>query len=255
MRSLALACLALGAAASPVRADFVTVNAFNDSTPATVSFNDGAGDSGTVSTLLTQWNVTLSGVAAPLTFNTYSIDLTHAVGVGQSYAVSPRNDLSTAFANGARMAYVYRTYGLADLTNNPDQAAAVQIALWDLSLNNHNPTSFTAGSDGSYSSGDPDVFKVSLGSNPDKAQIAGLVNQYLGASVGASGPGGWLDAAVTGAGPDHGPSLILPVPAPPSLSLGVAAAGCLGAWGLRRRGAGCRSYGLPGGTPFAAPEA
>jgi hypothetical protein len=58
MRSLVLACLALGMSAGPVRAGSITVNAFNNSTPATVHFDDGSGHSGTVSTLLTQLNVT-----------------------------------------------------------------------------------------------------------------------------------------------------------------------------------------------------
>ena len=41
MRSLALACLAVGMSASTVHAGFITVNTFNNSTPATVSFDDG----------------------------------------------------------------------------------------------------------------------------------------------------------------------------------------------------------------------
>jgi hypothetical protein len=110
----------------------------------------------------------------------------------------------------------------------------VQLAIWDLSLSNHNPTSF-AGSGGVYSSGDPDVFNVSLGSNPNAAHIAGLVNTYLGSSVGATDQGGWLDAAPGGDGPNRGQNLLLPsVPEPSSLVLSIMAAGCLSAWGLGR---------------------
>jgi hypothetical protein len=77
-------------------------------------------------------------------FDTFCIDLLHAVTDGQTYAVTPRNDLDAAFTNGARMAFVIDNFGAADLSSNPDQAAAVQIALWDLSLN-HNPTFFRPG--------------------------------------------------------------------------------------------------------------
>jgi hypothetical protein len=86
------------------------------------------------------------------------------VSVGQTYAVDVRFDLATAFANGAQMAYILANFGVGDLSTNPDQAAAVQIALWDLSLNNHNPTSFGLDADGSYSSGDPSVFSVNFAS-------------------------------------------------------------------------------------------
>jgi hypothetical protein len=222
--------------ASNARAGFVTPLAFNNNTPAVVSFNDGVGDSGTVSTLLSQLNVSYSTGGPPVTFNTFSIDLLHTVSLGQTYAVNSRADLATAFANGSRIAFVFQSFGLPDLTSNPVQAAAVQIALWDLSLNNHNPTTFAMDPGGTYSSGDPDVFKVDLGGNPSAAQIAGLVNQYLGASVGATGPGRWLDASVGGAGSPHGPSVVEPTPEPSSLLQGIMAIGCLSAWGLRRMG-------------------
>ena len=50
--------------------------------------------------------------------------------------------LRCEFANGSRIGYIFNTYGLDDLTGNPILAAAIQVALWDLSLNNDNPTSF-----------------------------------------------------------------------------------------------------------------
>jgi hypothetical protein len=237
MRNLALACMALGMSASGVQADFITVNSFSNNTPAIVTFNDGSGSSGPISTVLTQLNVTYSaGAGTPITFSTFSIDLFHSASVGESYAVNSRNDLSAAFSNGGRIAYIFQTFGLQDLTNNSVQAAAVQIALWDLSLSNHNPTSLVMDGDGSFSSGDPDVFSVSLGGNPNTAQIVGLANQYLSTSVGATGQAGWLDASVGGAGSDHGPSLVRPVPEPSSISMCIAAASCLSVCGLRRVG-------------------
>jgi hypothetical protein len=226
-------CLALAVTTSLGRADSITVNAFNNSTPATVTFNDGSGQS-TINTLLTQFNVTYSaGFGTPITFNTFSIDLTHTAGVGQTYLVNPRADLATAFTNGSRMAYIFQTYGLQDLTSNPDQAAAVQLAVWDLLLP-HNPTSFGLDADGTYSSGDPNVFSVNLGSNPDASQIAALTNQYLQASIGATTSGAWLDAAPAGNDPNRGVSVLQPVPEPSSLVLGIVAVGCLGAGGLWR---------------------
>ena len=140
MRCIPLACLVLIVTATLGRADLITVNAFNNDTPATVTFNDGAGQSGTNNTLLTQFNVTFTnGSATPITFNTFSIDLTHFVSTGQTYSVNPRSDLAAAFGNGSRIGYVFQTYGLQNLTNNSDKAAAVQLAIRDLLLP-HNPS-------------------------------------------------------------------------------------------------------------------
>jgi hypothetical protein len=251
MRSLTIVCLILAGGASSIRAGSVTVTTFNNdnTTPAVIGFNDGSGHSGTLNTPLTQLNVTYSSPGGLVTFNTFSNDLFHTVSAGQMYAVNARGDLATVFQNGSRMAYVYQTYGLQDLTNNPGQGAAVQLAEWDLSLNNHNPTSFVMDTDGTYSSGDENVFNVSFGSNPAASQIAALTNQYLQASVGATTQGGWLDASAAGAQMNRGQSLLLSVPEPSSLLLSAMAAGLLGAW-FGWRGAHALSSG-PGWLHFA----
>ena len=190
----------------------VTIDNFNNATTATVTFNDGAGDSGTVSTLLSQMLVTyMNGDYTTASFDTFCFDLLHTVIVGQSYLVAARGDLAAVHGNGSRAAYILENYGLGDLTSSPDQAAAVQIALWDLSMNNHDPTSFASDGGTHYSSGDPGVFSVDLGGNPDAATIAGLVNDYLVASIGASNTGDWLDGAA-GSGSDRGQSLLIPSP-------------------------------------------
>jgi hypothetical protein len=127
MRHVALTSLALIMSVCPARADSVTVNAFNndnDGTTATVTFNDGGGPN-TESRLLSQFNVTYSSGSGTATINTFTFDLFHGVSPLQTYAVTPRNDLATAFTNGSRIAYIFQTYGLSDLTNDPDQAAAV----------------------------------------------------------------------------------------------------------------------------------
>jgi hypothetical protein len=146
---------------------------------AIVTFDNGAGGKGTVNTSLTQFEVSYTSGGTTVLFDTFCIDLLHAVTDGQTYAVTPR-DLDAAFTNGARMAFVIDNFGAADLSSNPDQAAAVQIALWDLSLN-HNPTFFGQDADGTtYSSGDADVFNVAFRvsvSEPSSAgtMLAGLI--------------------------------------------------------------------------------
>jgi hypothetical protein len=171
------------------------------------------------------------------------VDLLQTVSVGQTYALASRDDLATAFANGSRIAYVFQHFGLQNLTSDAIQAAAVQIALWDLSLNNHNPTTFGPDADGSYSSGDENIFSVSFGSNPDASQIASLTNQHLGASIGAATTGTWLDAAAAGSAPNRGESILQRVPAPSSgvmIALGLGGLAVLG--GRRARRAAARHH-------------
>jgi hypothetical protein len=183
----------------------------NNHTAATVAYNDGAGHSGKIKTVLAQFTMTYTGgTGTPLTFNTFCIDLFHTVSLGQTYAVAARGDLGSAFLSGSRMAYIFLTFGEFDLTGDPDEAAAVQLALWDLSLNNHDPTAFVRDADGTYSSGDEDVFSVLLGNGPHAAHIAALVDQYLKASLGATDQGGWLDASPAGTAHNRGQSVLLP---------------------------------------------
>lgn len=250
MRSLVTVCLILAGGACSVRAATITVSSFNNDngTPATINYNDGSGDSGTLDTPLTQLSVLYSNPGGSVTFNTFSIDLFHTVSAGQMYAVNARVDLATAFVNGSRMAYIYENYGLQNLTSNPDQAAAVQIAEWDLSLNNHTPTSFVMDSDGTYSSGDEGVFNVSFGSNANTSQIVNLTNQYPTAAIGATTQGAWLDASAVGTQTNRGQSVLLSVPEPSSLLLGATAVGLVGAWigwRVRVQTLGSRACGPP----------
>jgi hypothetical protein len=237
MKISSVAYVTLALMVSPTQAGLVTVNGFNNNTMATVSFDDGSGmsgHSGSVNMLLTQFNVTYS--SSPSTFNTFSIDLFHTVSSGQTYEVDARSNLATAFANGSRISYIFQSYGLQDLTQNSVQAAAVQLSLWDLSLNNHVPTFFALDAGGTYSSGDPNVFSVSLGNIPAASQIAALTDQYLKASVGATYQGSWLDAAAAGNDAGRGQSLVLPVPEPSSIFVFLTWLGCLSIRHLRRCG-------------------
>jgi opacity protein-like surface antigen len=226
MKSLLLASLGLVLAVSPAFATAVvpppiapphaadpgtvSIDAFTSGVQATIFRNDGT-QSGSVDALLTQFDVTYrnsDGTLVP--FATFCIDLFHTVSAGQVYPVILRDSLDPFFVNGDRMAYVLAHFGASNLSGAPDQAAAVQIALWDLSLNNHAPTSFALDTDGTYSSGDESVFNVDFGSNPDASAIASLVNQYLVASEGATTSGSWLDAGAAGDGAQRGQSLLLP---------------------------------------------
>lgn len=204
----------------------VSIDAFTSGVQATVFRNDGT-QSGTVDALLTQIVVTYhNSDDTPVTFATFCIDLFHTVSPDQVYPVILRDMLDPFYVNRNRMAYVLDHFGAPDLSGAPDQAAAVQIALWDLSLNNHNPAFFGPDVDGTYSSGDESVFSVDMGTNPDASGIASLVNRYLVASEGATTSGSWLDASAAGDSLNRGQSLLIPPPfviAPNGLDLVVAA--------------------------------
>ena len=167
-----------------------TFNSLADTVTGAISFNDGQGNSGSgIEAYISPFNLTFNnGVNAPVSFTSFCIDLTHEINVGGTYPVAVQTNEATAYANGSRMAFIEQTFGRGAITT--DQAVAVQIALWDLALNNHNPTYFKQ--DGSvYDSGDPSVFSVAnLSTNPaDTAEIVMLVNQYLGASASIDPPG------------------------------------------------------------------
>ena len=178
----------------------------------TVSYNDGAGDTGSQEpTYFAQFSATYTpSSGSAISFYTYCIDLYHNISVGQTLSVYVSGNESTAFLNGSRMVYIYEMYGTQNLNSNPDQAAAVQLALWDLTLNNHNPTTFGLDADGSYSSGDESVYSITFNSGEDASTIAGLVNQYLQASIGATMQGGWLNADANGTGQTRGQSMPIP---------------------------------------------
>jgi len=246
MRNIGFVCIGILIAASFAQADTIKINSFSSTTSATIFFDDGNGHSGMASDPLAQINVTYSGSAGTFTFNTFSIDLLHDLMAGQSYNVTVRNTLTVTngvgFVNANQMAYVFQQFGLSDLSGNPDQAAAVQTALWDLSLNNHTPTSFAMDADGTYSSGDESIFKVDFNGNPDAAAIAALTNLYLTGAAGAQNQNGWLDGGPAGQ-PNTGQSLLIPpsllpalqTPEPSTFTLLVLGMCCLGAERFRRR--------------------
>lgn len=193
----------LGLVIDPV----VTVN-FNNNTPATVHFGFGGVDE-TVSTLLTQFAATATGTGGAITplFFSWCIDPNHFVSAGQTYDVSTRTDLASAFPNGPRIAWVYQTAGEVDLTNDPVEAAAVQLALWAL-LPDHPADHFAQDPGGTYSCGDPDVFSVA--DLPNAAEIVARTDQLLRDSLGATTAGNWFETTA-GANQYGGKSLLLPL--------------------------------------------
>jgi hypothetical protein len=189
----------------------VTVNGFNNNTPVTLHFNfDGHNE--TISTLLTQFNATVTGDSgASVNIETFCAYLFGTVSGGQSYGVTPRTDLASAFVNGPRIAWIYQTVGQVDLTNDPDEAAAAQAAIWEC-LPDHAADHFsqdTAG--GTFSAGDPDVMNFDLSgiAAQDRDKIVAETDRLLKASLGMTTAGSWLDRSVSGQGQD----LLLPLTA------------------------------------------
>jgi hypothetical protein len=170
------------------------------------------------------------------THYTFCIDLFHNVSIGQTYAVNLRADIATAFTHGAQMAALYEAYGKGNMAGDSAHAAALQLALWDLAINNtnHKPFTFTT-TGGQIKTGDGD-FNVSNFS-ADFTAISNDFQTYMNfaKSASSSTQGDWLDASAQGNYTDRGQSLLLSVPEPSSLVLGGI--GCVSLWGLawRRR--------------------
>jgi hypothetical protein len=161
-----------------------------------------------VGVYLGQFDVTFQdGSGNTSSFFTFCIDPTHEVKVPQTYAVNVLDSLTSppfvSNANDAAMAYIYEHDGMQDLSNNPDQAAAVAIAMMDLVLDSQ--PLLTPDSSGGWKSGSGafDISKI------DPSIIA-LVNTYLAAAQNATTSGAWLDATPAGTDLGRGQSLILP---------------------------------------------
>jgi len=122
--------------------------------------------------------------------NSFCIDLNHRVSVGQTYLVNLR-DLSefTPPSLTGEMAYLYNTYGTGVMTNN-NQAAALNLALWRLSLGTDGQLTFSANS-----------------------TITNAYTAFLAeASLHSATVGQWLDADANGTYQSRGQSVIYPPP-------------------------------------------
>lgn len=201
-----------GGAADIAGTGSLAINGFNNNTVATIHFLNPQGQSQSIETYLTQFNATFTGPAGnTVPLETWCIDLTHEVSDGQTYQVYAQGNLGSQFTAAGPVAYIYQNYGEQNLSSNPVQAAAVQLAIWEL-MQNPTAISFAQNADGTYSApGAEAAFSVSLGANSSAPQIAALVNQYLASAQGATTAGAWLNAAAQGNYLTRGQSVLLPL--------------------------------------------
>ena len=168
----------------------LTVNAFNNNTPATITFINALGQQQTEDTLLTQINLTYNAdTSNSITYNGFCIDLNHTVTEGQTYAVNAQANLAS-LPGGSRIAYISQQYDTQDLSSDPVTAAAAQAAIWSL-LTMPAAQSFQLNSDGTtYSPYDANgvqgSLSINLNGNAQTAAIVAKVNAILAASLNAT---------------------------------------------------------------------
>ncbi len=192
-----------------------------------VIYDDGLGNRGSENMFIGQLRMTLEMDGRSLALKTFSIDLFHQQRAGQQYQVNVRDmgppPTFSDWMYGGEMAFLYGKYGVASL-NNSVNAAALQLALWKLSL----------GPAGTLSTEGMNQNILSL----QQALLAeaALYPKSLGA-------GRWLDATPAGSYLGRGQSVILDsngarlpfeTPAPGGLVLASTGA-AFGAIGFVRR--------------------
>jgi hypothetical protein len=165
------------------------------------SFNGGSPLTNTQAGAL---DATLDGSQS---FEAYCVDALHAPLIGSSYPVSTVQLPNAGLANSGRLAFLYQNF--ASSVNNQDTGAGLQLAIWDVLMDNGDGLS--AG-----------LFRAST--------VTSTVNQtnaYLAASVGQSGSATWYKGTP---GANQPQDLIgaNPVPEPATIvTLGIAAAAVL----------------------------
>lgn len=149
-------------------------------------------------------SATLDGIQS---FDAYCVDSLHAPLIGSSYPVTATALPNAGLANSARLAYLYETF--APTVDNADKGAGLQLALWDVLVDN---------GDG-LSAGQFRASSVTTTMNQAAA--------YLSSSVGHSGSATWYQG-VPGANQPQGLIGANPVPEPASLAtLSIAAVALL----------------------------
>jgi hypothetical protein len=223
---LLLACGSL-ATAGPIYS--VTLNSLGAGEDVTVQIVP-VGSSGLVSVdaFAGVFNMTLNGQS----FATFCIDTSHEVTVGQTYMVE-QTPVESGLTNGAQMEYIYSQF-IGTAINNDVDAAALQIALWDLV---NGGQSLLTGS----------TFRYTDTSSPIYAQAEIYIADALAYTPPPSGSvGSWEDASASGDSLGRGQSLIGPpdsntnsntvvTPAPPGGVLALSALASLGMGRLVRR--------------------
>jgi hypothetical protein len=159
------------------------------------------------------------------TLFTYCVDLNDTEQWNTPYTVTPVS-LTSAFGqvNGNEIGYLYRTYGTQNLAGHTTDDAALQLALWDLSVDSRTPTSFSYdGANGSYTSGDS-LFAVSGISSA----VAQQTNYYLQDAKGKLGGDVYLLQSGPASEPNLQQSVLAQAPEPTAFILGAALLGVLG---------------------------
>ena len=221
---LVLACLD-----SAAHATSVSLNALsNSSNTGYVSWINSQGKSETEDVYISQFQMTYrptTGGAS--TLFTYCVDLDHSEQWSKPYAVTPVS-LTSAFGqvNGNEIGYLYRTYGAQNLAGHATDDAALQLALWDLSVDSRTPTSFSYDAvAGAYKSGDS-LFEVRGISDA----VAQQTNYYLKNAMGKLAG----DVYLLQSGSENDPNLqqsvlaLAPAPEPTAFILGAVLLGTLG---------------------------
>ncbi len=228
MRRFVLPILLLILASPDVPASFIVrLDGQGVGTVGTVIYDDGLGHRGSAHTFIGQLHMTFDLGGVNHAFNTFSIDLFHRQVNGQRYQVNIR-DLGkpptfSDWMYGSEMAFLYGKYGAANLDNSID-AAALQLAIWKLSL----------GSTGTLLM--PGMSQSIVSRQQAFLTEAALYPKYLAT-------GRWLDASPAGNHFGRGQSVILeangvlpPMEAPAPGGLALAGSGAaFGIIGLFRR--------------------
>jgi hypothetical protein len=223
---LLLACSSV-ATAGPIYS--VTLNSLGAGEDVTVQVVPvGKSSLQTVNAFAGVFNMTLNGQS----FTTFCIDTAHDVTVGQTYKVQ-QTAVESGLTNGAQMEYLYAKY-VGTAVNNNVEAAALQIALWDLA-------------DGGQSLLTGSTFRYTDTSSPIYAEATSFISEALAYTPPSSGSvGDWEDASASGNALSRGQSLIgppvngfnpnvTPVPEPASILLVASATTVLGGGRLIRR--------------------
>lgn len=226
---LSLALLLASVPAATAGPLSVTLNSLGAGADVTIQVVEvGSSQLKSVDAFAGVFNMTLNGQS----FTTFCIDTAHDVTVGQTYSVN-QTAVTTGLTYGAQMEYLYAKY-LPTAVNNNTEAAALQIALWDLA-------------DGGQSLLTGSTFRYTDTGSP----IYTLASSYIAEALAYTPTGNdgyWEDASPSGDQLGRGQSLIGPplpgfnpnisaVPAPPTALLALTGVLSLAGRRLFRRSA------------------